>query len=321
MSAMLPKVALIQSPTPLHRLDYVSQDLGVDLWIKRDDLTGFAFGGNKGRKLEYLMADVLNKGATVVTTCGAAQSNFIRQLGAACARHGVRCFASVMRSPYEDEPPKGSPLPAKGGNVTLDEILGVELWHYPDANWETLFSHWEEVSQELSASGERVYRIPVGGSSPLGAYAFTQAALELESQGQDFDWIVFASSSGSTHVGLQFALRGSKTKVYGFACDPEPEIAHDFAELSEGLAKLLGSERPLKANDFLLDFSFVGDGYGIPSAEGESAIRYLARREGVFLDPIYSGKAFAGLKARIGEGRISGRVLFWHTGGLPALLA
>jgi len=318
---MLPRVPLIVDPTPLHRLDFVSQDLGVDLWIKRDDLTGFAFGGNKGRKLEYLMADVLTQGATVVTTCGAAQSNFIRQLGAACARFGVRCVAAVMRIPYEGAPPEGEPLSARGGNVALDEILGVELWTYPDAEWDTLFDHWRQISDELEEKGERVYRIPVGGSSALGAYAFTQAALELESQGQTFDWIAFASSSGSTHVGLQFAFRGSSTRVYGFACDPEPEIAHDFAALSRDLAQLLGSDRPLRPEDFTLDFDFVGGGYGIPSQAGADAIRYLARREGVFLDPIYSGKAFAGLLARIGEGRIGGRVLFWHTGGLPALFA
>jgi D-cysteine desulfhydrase/L-cysteate sulfo-lyase len=315
------RVPLIHAPTPLHRLDRVSADLGIDLWIKRDDLTGFAGGGNKGRKLEYLMADALAEGAEVVVTCGAAQSNFIRQLGAACARFGIRCAAAVMALPFEFERPTGEQLDSRNGNVLLDALLDVYLRTFPDSTWEELYGRAEELAMELEAQGQRVYRIPIGGSSPLGAYAFTQAAQEISGQGPEFDEIVFASSSGSTHTGLAHAYRGRKTRVFGVACDPEPEIAEDFAELGYKLDSLLGTSVKLKPEEFDLDFGFVGPAYGVPSQEGMAALKYLAKAEGVFLDPIYSGKAFASLLHRAREGSLSGRVLFWHTGGVPTLFA
>jgi len=315
------RLPLIQAPTPLHRLTRASEDLGIDLWIKRDDLTGFALGGNKGRKLEYLLAEAVDSGADTVVTCGSAQSNFIRQLGAACAVAGLRCAAAVMQLPFEDQPPSVPPLLAKGGNVLLDEILGVNLRLLPDGTWEELYAGAEALAVELETAGERVYRIPIGGSSPLGAYAFTQAADELVTQGESFDWIVFASSSGSTHTGLSYALHGRPTRILGVACDPEPEIAEDFAALGGQLDALLETHIRLQASDFDLDFDHVGPGYGVPSEDGMDAIRYLARREGIFLDPVYTGKAFAALVDRARDGRLSGRVLFWHTGGTPGLFA
>jgi len=320
----LPKVHLIQSPTPLHRLDHASEDLGLDLWIKRDDLTGFAMGGNKGRKLEYLLADVLAQGSQGVVTCGAIQSNFIRQLGAACSVFGVKCAAAVMQMPYEFQRPSAEGLQAENGNVRLDQWVGVDLHVYPDGEWEELYSHMEALAQQIERSGRRVYRIPVGGSSPLGAYAFWEAGSELHFPSRPgegtFDWIVFASSSGSTQVGLTHRFRGSQTQVLGIASDPEPEIADDFASLSAGLAPLIG-QAPLSPSDFQLRFDAVGSGYGIPSIEGNQAISYLARTEGIFLDPIYTGKAFGALIAMARSGEIGGRVCFWHTGGTPALFA
>lgn len=330
------KVQLIQAPTPLHRLEHASKDLGLDLWIKRDDLTGFAMGGNKGRKLEYLLADVLAQGAQTVVTCGAMQSNFIRQLGAACAVFGIKCAAAVMKMPYEHEPPSEDGLWSESGNVTLDKWLGVDLHVYPDGEWDELYTRMEDLAQEFERRGQVVYRIPVGGSSPLGAYAFWEAGLELAAEsppplvhrgrGQGgggsgaFDWIVFASSSGSTQVGLSHRFRGTQTKVLGVLSDPEPEMADDFATLSAGLSLLIG-EVPLKAEEFQVNLDAVGPGYGIPSEDGNKAISYLARTEGIFLDPIYSGKAFGALMALAKSGEIGGRVCFWHTGGVPALFA
>lgn len=313
-----PRIPLCVLPTPLHRLERLSAELNLDLWIKRDDLTGFAMGGNKGRKLEYLLADAVAQGAEVVVTCGAAQSNFVRQLGAACAVAGLRCVAAVMDLPFEDAPAEGERLRGDAGNVVLDDLLGVELRHFPDADWETLYAHTERLALAEEASGRRVYRVPIGGSSPLGAYAFYQAASELP---DDFDWIVTASSSGSTQTGLAYAFRGTRTNVLGVCADPEPEIAEDFAELGEGLAGLLGLDHRLEPSDFRLSFDFVGPGYGIPSAEGDAAIERLARAEGIFLDPVYSGKAFAALLALAERKAIAGKVLFWHTGGLPTLFA
>lgn len=316
---MFPRLPLIQSPTPLHRLDRVSEDLGIDLWIKRDDLTGFAMGGNKGRKLEYLVADAIAQGAEVVVTCGSAQSNFIRQLAAACAVGGMTCAAAVMALPYEDERPTHPAMPAEGGNVTLDRLFGADLRLHPDGEWEHLYALAEELAQQYEAEGKRVYRIPIGGSAPLGAYAFLQAAHELRVQAPAFQTILFASSSGSTHTGLLYGLRDLGTRILGVASDPEPEIAEDFATLAAGLAHLLEKEDAPKVEDFDLDFDFVGPGYGVPSEAGQAALEYLAQREGILLDPIYSAKAFACLIAHAKQGNLKGRTLFWHTGGLPTL--
>lgn len=321
--ASIPKVTLIQAPTPLHRLERLSADLGLDLWIKRDDLTGFAMGGNKGRKLEMMLADAIDKGVEVIVTCGALQSNFIRQLGAACSVFGIQCAAAVMATPYEYQPPFIDGLRKENGNLLLDELLGVDLWRYADGTWEDLYRYAEDVAESYETKGKRVYRIPVGGSSPLGAYAFWEAGRELQDQVQNdkaFDWIVFASSSGSTQVGLCHFFRGTNTKVLGIASDPEPDISEDFADLSRGLAELLG-DPPLSADEFRIHFDMVGPGYGIPSKDGMDAIQLVARREGIFLDPIYSGKAFAGLLELAKRKEISGRVCFWHTGGVPTLFA
>lgn len=315
-----PKVPLILAPTPLHKLHGASADLGLDLWMKRDDLTAFAMGGNKGRKLEFLIADAIAKNADVVVTCGSAQSNFIRQLGAACAMYGLGCAAATMALPYDSA--AGKPArshPEGGGNVVLDEILGVDLRMHDDDDWEVLYAEAEDLAREYEAKGKTVYRIPVGGSSGLGAYAFYMAAQELS--GERFDCIVFPSSSGSTQTGLAYFFDGSETQILGMACDPEPEIAHDFVKIGEELAPLISAPRVLAFEDFQLNFDFVGEGYGIPSAEGRHALEYLARREGIFLDPIYTAKAFAGLMRLAETKAIEGRILFWHTGGTPALFA
>ncbi len=320
----LPKVSLIQSPTPLHPLPHLSAELGIDLWIKRDDLTGFAFGGNKGRKLEYMVADALAQGADAVVTCGSMQSNFIRQLAAACSMHGLRCAAAVMILPFSAQvpPPAAPPMSKHGGNVLLDELLGVDLRAFENDVWEELYQRGEELAREYEARGLKVYRIPIGGSCALGAYAFYQAGQELERQTEtDFDWIVFASSSGSTQTGLGYAFNGRETKVLGIACDPEPDLVDDFERLAGGLDELLGESKAMRAADFRFNLDYVGPGYGVPSEAGNAALRELARKEGVFLDPVYSSKAFSGLLDLARKGELKGRVLFWHTGGLPNLFA
>jgi 1-aminocyclopropane-1-carboxylate deaminase/D-cysteine desulfhydrase-like pyridoxal-dependent ACC family enzyme len=293
--------------------------MGLDLWIKRDDLTGFAMGGNKGRKLEYLMAAALASGADTVISCGSAQSNFVRQLGAACACLGLHCGAAVMKLPYSahsGKPAGGATFP-ENGNVVLDRLVGIDLRMHPDGTWEELDARVDELEAEYAAAGRMVYRIPIGGSRWLGAYAFEQAGYEIP---PGFDWIVFASSSGSTQTGLARAFHGTSTQVLGIACDPEPDMVEDFAELAEAVRVEVGGPA-LNSTDFLFNLGFVGPGYGVPSEDGNAAIQYLAQAEGIFLDPIYSGKAFAGLIALATSGAVSGKVLFWHTGGTPALFA
>lgn len=317
------RVPLIQAPTPVHRLDRMSERLGIELWIKRDDLTGFALGGNKGRKLEYLIAAAIDQGADAVTSCGSAQSNFVRQLGGACARFGLRCGAAVMDKPFDGAAgkPPDTHLPPSGGNALVDEILGVDVRHHPDGTWEALYDHAEALAREYEAEGLNVYRIPIGGSSPLGAYGFLKAAEELNSQAGPFDTIVVASSSGSTHSGLTYAYHGLPTRVVGISADPEPELPLEFAELCAGLDALLGESRNVQPADFDLRLDWVGPGYAVPSAEGNAAILEMARAEGIFLDPVYSGKAFAGVIGLARRGELTGRTLFWHTGGAPSLFA
>lgn len=316
-----PKVPLIQTPTPLHRLSHLSKDLNLDLWIKRDDLTGFAMGGNKGRKLEYVIADALQKDAEVIVGCGSLQSNFIRHLAAACSVYGIVCAAALMDLPFnepEDKPSQPGLQPTNG-NALLDRILGADLRVFPDGTWNELDAHRADLVAEYQAKGKRVYDIPIGGSSALSAFAFVEAAEELK--GHSFDWIVFASSSGSTQTGLSYAFHETNTNIQGIACDPEPEMVEDFVDLAAQLDTLLGQTKGLKADDFRWDLDSVGPGYGIPSKEGESALQLMARREGIFLDPIYTAKAFAGLIRLSEAGKIAGKVLFWHTGGTPALFA
>lgn len=301
----------------------MSDTLGIDLWVKRDDLTGFALGGNKGRKLEYLIAAALDEGAQAVVSCGSTQSNFVRQLGGACARFGLRCGAAVMDKPFDG--PAGKPpdihLPNGGGNLLVDEILGVDVHRFPDGTWEELYAHAEAVAVGYERQGLRVYRIPIGGSSPLGAYGFLVAADELRAQAEPFDQIVVASSSGSTHSGLTYAYHGERTRVIGISADPEPGLVEEFSELCAGLDEMLGAAKNVRPEDFDLRLDFVGLGYAVPSVAGNEAIIQMARQEGIFLDPVYSGKAFAGLIALAQRGELPGRTLFWHTGGSPSLFA
>ncbi len=320
-----PRVELVLKPTPIHRLPRISEELGIDLWMKRDDLTGFALGGNKGRKLEYLVADVLASGADTVVACGAAQSNFVRQLGAACAMYGLSCVATVMSLPYYAAAgkPAVAGLSLTGGNLALDRMLGVDVRVFPDGDWEALAEHQEAVAQELEADGRRVYRVALGGSSPLSALAFVEAGHEASAQAGDFDFLVTASSSGSTHAGLAYHFAGTGTRVVGISADPDPkdELRAEIAELCARLDGLTGCAKGLGIESIELRLEFAGSGYSVPSPEGDAAILRLARTEGIFLDPVYSGKAFAGLLELASRREVTGRVLFWHTGGTPALFA
>lgn len=316
---MIPKINLCCLPTPCHPLPHLSKDLGIDLWIKRDDLTGFAGGGNKGRKLEYIIAKALESEVDTIVSCGSRQSNFIRQLGAACSMYGLRCCVVAMDMPYDKEYGKPTGMsPGSGGNEFLDELFGVEMQVVPDDDWLVLFEHASNLVKKLGAEGRNVLEVPVGGSMPLGAYAFTQAAIEV---GEGWDFIVTATSSGSTHAGLAWAFHGSKTRVIGISCDPEEDLADDLKRLTDGIDSLTNNHRNLNRTDFDFRRDWVGPGYNVESALGQAAIKKAARQEGLLLDPIYSGKAFSGLLDLASRRELSGRVLFWHTGGLPTLLA
>ncbi len=295
----------------------MSAELGIDLWVKRDDLTGFALGGNKGRKLEYLIPDIQESGADVVVCSGSSQSNFVRQAAAACRMIGVECRAIVMDLPYDG--PAGKPAYralGEGGNKKLSETFGCHINLIEDDIWEVLAERVEQEAQMLSDQGRSPYVLPVGGSSLLGAYSFVKAADEID---QPFDWIVTASSSGSTQAGLTWQFAGGNPHVIGVACDPEPELDEEIAALSRELDDALGVEKNLQAKDLDFRLDWVGEGYGVPSEKGEAAFTRLLRLEGICLDPVYTAKAFSALIDLAEAKEIKGRVLFWHTGGVPAL--
>jgi D-cysteine desulfhydrase family pyridoxal phosphate-dependent enzyme len=315
----LEKVKLAHLPTPLEPMPRLSAALGgVTLWIKRDDQTGLAGGGNKTRKLEFLAAAARAAGADTLITGGAPQSNHCRQTAAAATVLGLRCVLVLA----------GEPEPATG-NILLDQLLGAELvWagRAPrDDVMQTTFSRQR-------AAGRVPYLIPYGGSNAVGAAAYVAAIDELVQQTQAqslplFDRIVFASSSGGTHAGLAVGAAGLglPTQVLGISIDkPLVELTGDtVATLATETASLLGLNSSFGAADIHANADYLGGGYGVMAQPEAEAISLFARTEGLLLDPVYTARAAAGLIDLIRRGEIDRRerVLFWHTGGLPALFA
>ncbi len=314
MKLDLASVSLAFLPTPLHPLERLSRHLGgPQIFIKRDDLTGLAFGGNKTRKLAFLMADALAEQAQVVVTRGAVQSNHCRQTAAAAARCGLECHL-VLR---------GDPPDSSTGNLLLDQLLGAQL-HWTGAGDPE--AQLEAVSVALQQAGKRVYRIPYGGSNALGASAYAAAILELLQQEARFDRIVLASSSGGTQAGLAVGARsaGFKGQILGVSVDrPRAELAAEIAEIATATATLLGDNRPFDAGEFQVTDEYLGGGYAVMGELEREAIQLFARFEGILLDPVYTGRAAGAMLDLIQSGAIGRqeRVLFWHTGGTPALFA
>ena len=310
----MPRIPLAALPTPLDHLPRLGEALGgVDLWLKRDDLTGLAFGGNKTRKLELLLAAAQAAGADTLVTCGAPQSNHCRQTAAAAAHLGMACTL-VLR---------GAPPTRINGNVLLDQLLGAHLlWTGERPLTETQ----EAAIEELRAAGRKPYPIPYGGSSPLGAAAYAAALQELLAQGPPPDWIVLASSSGGTQAGLLAgaAWTGYPGRILGISVDrPSSEFRPAILALAEETAELLPASRSLRLDEVLVLDDYLGQGYAVLSPVEQDAIRLFARLEGVLLDPVYTGRAAGGLidQARRGRFPPNQRVVFWHTGGTPALFA
>lgn len=310
----LPSYPLTQLPTPFHPLPNFSRwlDADVEVWIKRDDLTGLALGGNKLRKLTYLVADALAGGATDLVTTGAAQSNHCRQTAAAATKAGLGCHLALRDGP--DTRP--------GGNLVLDHLLGAHL-HWaggPDASATML-----RVVSELKVAGRRPYAIPLGGSTPVGAAGYAYAWLEMAGQAQQlgvqFDAVVFATSSGGTQAGLSTGAGEMNWpgEIHGISVDHHAPDLHAVADpLAADTAKLLqvAQTHPVQVHD-----AYLGGGYGVVGEPEREAIFALARSEGLLVDPVYTGRALAGLIDLARQGVLSGRVLFWHTGGTPALFA
>ncbi|MFM8321733.1 MAG: D-cysteine desulfhydrase family protein [Chloroflexota bacterium] len=318
----IPRLRFAHLPTPIEPLPRLSAALGgVNLLIKRDDQTGLALGGNKTRKLEFLVAEAQANGARTLISAGAAQSNHCRQTAAAAARYGFPCKLVLYPPQPTDQPP--APGQPPDGNLLLDHLLGAEvIWTtrpQRDAALQAVFqASWE--------AGERPYLIPYGGSSPTGAAGYVYAMQEALAQGVQADWMVFASSSGGTHAGLALGARlfGYTGKVLGISIDePHDKLTAHVAQLAGQAADLLGERQSFVAADILANCDYLGGGYGVLGETEREAVGLFGRLEGILLDPVYTGRAAGGLLdlARRGFFPAGSTVLFWHTGGAPALFA
>lgn len=305
---------LAHGPTPVEPLDRLADWLGGPrLLVKRDDQTGLALGGNKARKLEHLCAEALALGCDTLVTGGGPQSNHCRMTAAAANRLGLACHLALAGGGAGSGPPTG--------NLLLDHLLGAELHATKAREYYEIEAAIEQVAEEVRAAGGRPYSIPVGGASVTGALGYVDAARELSGQvAGPVDWIVLADGSGGTHAGLLAGLDGP-AEVLGVDVGTRPDLDERIPELAAATAAEAG--RPAPARAVHVDHTRFGAGYGKPTPECLEAIRLAARLEGLILDPVYTGKAMAGLMGWVREGRFSDRqsVLFWHTGGAPALFA
>lgn len=322
--ARFPRRRYTAGQTPVEPLPRLSAALGggVEIWIKRDDLLGLAGGGNKTRKLEFLVAAALAEGADTLITVGAPQSNHCRLTLAAAAREGLKCRLVI------EERVKGSYSPDALGNNFLFQLLGAESVRMVELGADLAVEMAADAAVVREAGG-RPYVIPGGGSNPLGALGYAACAAELANQSFDmglvFDRMVVASGSAGTHAGLLVGLRAlsSRLPVHGVSVrrDSATQTANVLA-LAEATAALIGTPAPVQG-DVRVDDAQVGAGYSLPTPAMVEAVQMLAREEGVLLDPVYSGKAMAGLIAAVRDGRIprGERVVFLHTGGAPSLPA
>jgi D-cysteine desulfhydrase family pyridoxal phosphate-dependent enzyme len=317
----LARFSLAHLPTPIEELKSLSRDLGgPELLIKRDDQTGLALGGNKTRKLEFLVGQALEQGADTLITAGAAQSNHCRQTAAAAARAGLQCEL-VLSGKKPDLP---------NGNLLLDELLGARI-HWSQRAERVAKLH--ELSDQLCMEGRKPYLIPVGGSNGVGATGYVLAMIELVEQldgmKQRVDHIVFASSSGGTQAGIVVGAKvtGFKGKLHGVRIDKDDQggkpYPQELAEIANETAQYIGLHTHFTANDFNVAYDYLGGGYGIVSDLEREAIRLLGSREGIVLDPVYTGRAMGALLDLVRKNtfRTDETVLFWHTGGAPALFA
>jgi D-cysteine desulfhydrase family pyridoxal phosphate-dependent enzyme len=311
---------LAHLPTPLEPMERLSKAMGgPELWIKRDDQTGLATGGNKTRKLEFLIGEARAQGAQVVLTVGAVQSNHCRQTAAAAARAGLACVLALRGDP----PPRAEWT----GNLLLDELLGARLvWSGAEDPLQVL----EGATAAEEAAGRKAYAIPYGGSNATGAAAYALAFEELWDQMYvarlSFDRVIFATGSGGTQAGLVVGARACafEGQVLGISVDKtEGRLRPTVLDLLAPTARWLGMDLHLGPADIHIEDRFLGAGYAVVTAAEREAIGVVARTEGILLDPVYTGKAMAGLLGLVREGSIASyeRVLFWHTGGVPALFA
>jgi D-cysteine desulfhydrase len=316
----IPRKRLLNFNTPVERLDRLQRAIpgAPQLWIKRDDLTGYLGGGNKLRKLEYVFADALAQGATTIVTTGSITSNLARTTALTARRLGLKCELILS----------GGDAKSARANWRVAELLGVKIHSVAASNERA--PRMRDVAQLLAARGERVYQIPLGASNEIGSFGMVAAFEELGIQqlelGEQFDVIVFATSSGGTQAGLEVGKRlfnYRHMRLLGVSADDPAETIRENALQAVGpMLSRLGITDVPSGNDLVVDDNFIGEGYAVPTVASREAEKLFADSEGILLDPVYTAKAAAGLLAYCREGRFkqTDRVLFWHTGGVLTLL-
>jgi len=319
----LPRIKLASLPTPLLEAPRLSATLGGPrILIKRDDLTGLAMGGNKARKLEFILADAKAKGADVLITTGAAQSNFAMQMAAAGRKLGMHTVLVLFKGQH----------PEVQGNLLLDQLLGAEvrIMDVGLTELNKIYEAMKQVADELGRKGHNPYLVPPGGDMPLGTVGYVVAAREIYRQLTDLgltaNYLVVANGVGGTQAGLALGAKYYKLPFTVIGCSvalTKDECRYLCAELCNNAAKLLGWGITMSPEDLTVFDDYVGEGYGIPGKACIDAIELVANTEGIFLDPVYTGKAMAGLIDLIRKGRLTSNdsVVFVHTGGVPALFA
>ena len=319
-----PRVSLAHLPTPLEHLPRLSEHLGgPHIYVKRDDCTGLATGGNKTRKLEFSMAAALQQGADTIVTVGAVQSNHVRQTAAAACKLGLRC--EVLLEHRIDEP---SDDYLNSGNVLLDRIYGANIREYPDGT--DFDAAMQTVADDVNGAGGKAYIIPGGASNHIGALGYVNCAIELLSQANDsglvIDHIVTATGSAGTQGGLVVGLKAMNANIplLGIGVNaPQDKQEQKVFDLACETADYIGAPGVVERADVVANCDYVGDGYGIPTEAMNEAVVLLARLEGLLFDPVYSGKALAGLIDLVRKGHFdaANNIIFLHTGGSAALFA
>ena len=311
----IPRLHFAHLPTPIERLPRLSDALGGPrLLIKRDDQTGLAFGGNKTRKLEFLVAEARGQGAETLISGGALQSNHCRQTAAAAARFGLKCILVLT-----GEKPK-----QPSANLLLDELFGAEIIYVADRKDRDRIL--QGTFDRAVEGGMKPYLVPYGGSNSTGALGYAFAMKELMAQNLQADWIVFATSSGGTHAGLLLGQRvfRYKGKVMGISVDESEEwLKHCVSELASTASEKLGKRIQFTPDEVIANANYCSAGYGVLTEQEREAIRLFATCEGLLLDPVYTGRAAAGMIDLIRKGFFNRdeTLLFLHTGGQPALFA
>jgi len=319
-----PRVPLAHLPTPLEFLPNLTKHLGgPDIWVKRDDCTGLATGGNKTRKLEFSMGEAVEEGADTIITVGAVQSNHVRQTAAAACKLGMKC--EVLLEHRVGDP---SELYRTSGNVLLDRIFGANLREFEKGT--DFDAAMESVADEVRASGGVPYIVPGGASNPVGALGYVGCGEELlqqfDEQNLKIDRIVTATGSAGTHGGLAVGLRasGSDLPILGIGVNAPQDVQEERVfDLACETAELIGKPGCVTREDIVADCNYIGPGYGEPTESMNEAVLMLARLEGLLFDPVYSGKALAGMIDYVREGRIASeeKIVFLHTGGSAGLFA